>query len=116
MANVGEAQIGTAAETLARLRDSAAEGLCVQTAFPNIGMEMYIAYFPGCGHYLVRVTNIGTDPSDPDNILINEVELSEEDVIMRMCALMENDIARDPMGAEARIALEMSMVDVEGED
>jgi hypothetical protein len=88
--------------------------MCVQTSFPNLKLDLYIAYFPACGHYLVRVTRQGTDPSDPRNILVNEAELSEEEVLMRMFALLDRDVALDPMGAEARIALEMMMVDEEG--
>jgi hypothetical protein len=101
--------IGTAEETLANLR--ADPRFAVQTSFPSAGVDLYVFFYPECGHYGVRVTTFGTDPTDPVNIRIQEAELSKEDVLARMFALLEADVSRDPMGREARIALEMSVWD-----
>lgn len=109
MAEHGEAQIATAEEILAKLRTD--PKFAMMTSFPSAGVDLYVSYFPECGHYGVRVATCGTDPNDPENIRVMEAELSEEDVLMRMFALMDQDIARDPMGRDARLALELSMVD-----
>jgi hypothetical protein len=109
MAENGEPMISTADEILAKLRSDPENA--IQTSFPSAGVDLYVFYYPECGHYGVRVTDFGTDPTDPENIRIQEAELSEHDVLMRMYALLEADVSRDPMGRDARIALEMSMVD-----
>ncbi|HEX9085930.1 MAG TPA: hypothetical protein VF867_00200 [Arthrobacter sp.] len=101
----GDVSIGTADEVLARLRES--PGQAIQTSFPFAGVDLYILYSPGCGHYQVRVVTLGADPTDPEYIRIIEAELTQEEVIWRMCSLMEADMERDPMGYEQRMTLEL---------
>jgi hypothetical protein len=111
MAQAGDAMIGTAEETLAHLREGAGSGLAIQMSFPNAGYDAYFVYFPDCGHYLVRVCDLGADPSDVSHILIQQGELSAEDVIYRMNDLMQRDIDADPQDAQLRMELERLMVD-----
>jgi hypothetical protein len=105
MPEAGEVHIGTADEVLARLRES--PQYAIQLPFPNAGVDLIVMYAPVCGHYQVRVVTLDTDPTDPANIRIMEAELTEEEVIWRMCSLMEADMERDPQGREARLALEL---------
>lgn len=112
MAQAGEPLIGTAEETLAQLR--AHPEYMVQTSFPSAGVDLYVGYFPGCGHYAVRVVTFGEDPTDRRHIRVTERELSKDEVIMRMCFLMQADIASDPAGEAERMALEEQFL--QGED
>lgn len=111
MAENGQPMIATAEGVLANLR--ANPEMAVMTSFPSAGVDLYVSYFPGCGHYGVRVTNLDSNPNDPENIRVMEAELSKDEVLARMFMLLETDVERDPMGREARIALELSMVDEE---
>lgn len=112
MAQAGEPLIGTAEETLAQLR--AHPEYMVQTSFPSAGVDLYVGYFPECGHYAVRVVTFGEDPTDRYHVRITESELSEMEVLWRMHALMQADIDADPAGYAARMALEEQFLQGEG--
>lgn len=99
--------MGTAEEALANLRANAGPGVALQFPFPSAGVDLYVTYFPECGHYGAIVTPHGRT----DVEVIREVELDKEQVMHRMFTLLEVDMARDPMGRDLRLALELSMTD-----
>lgn len=100
MAQIGE-PVGTAtpAETLAQLREHS--DLSVASHWPAQGVSFYVCYDEETGTYSDRVVAHGTDPNDPANVVVDEVELSEEDVTFRFGVLSEREEAckNDPMAA-----------------
>jgi hypothetical protein len=100
MAQVGE-PVGTAtpAETLAQLREHS--DLSIRRDYPAQAVSFIVCYDDETATYTDRVYVLGGDPNDPDDVLVDEEALSEEDLIFRFGVLDEREEAakNDPMAA-----------------
>lgn len=100
MAQIGE-PVGTAtpAETLAQLREHS--DLSVASHFPAQGVTFYICYDKDSDTFLDRVVASGEDPNDPENVMVDEWDLTEEEVTFRIGVLQEREeqFKNDPIAA-----------------
>lgn len=88
MTEAGDQHVGTASETLARLRENPA--LMSETVFPAAGYTLCMGYETEDNSYTVRVHQFGTEPT-PETVYVFETGLTEEEVIFRMGVLQTRE-------------------------
>ncbi|HEX9085931.1 MAG TPA: hypothetical protein VF867_00205 [Arthrobacter sp.] len=117
MAQAGDSLAGTPADALTALRES--PGLTVATSYPLLGVDYYVGFDAETGQYKNRVVQLGGDANDVDAVIVDEEELTEEDIIFRFSVLArrEQDAAEeDPMAAIMRQMMAMGIVVGDEED
>lgn len=108
---------GTPAETVASLKEHPELVTC--TSFPNVGYDFYVGYDPETETFTNRVVTLGAEPDDVDEIQVDEVGLSEEEILFHFDVLIERDAeVENPMLAMMRAIMngQVNLYDDEDDD